>query len=90
VVNTGRGLALTVGGSAGIVAFFIGIFVIGRNTNKMRKLAYSMDADGGPPSKDDLGMMQSWQEKVAKGGAVTSLFMVLAVIGMTLSEHFAI
>ena len=90
VINTGRGLALTFGGAAGIVAFFIGIFVIGRTTNKIRTLADSMAASGGPPSKDNLGMMQTMQEKVASAGALTAVFMVLALIGMTLSEHFAI
>lgn len=90
VVNTGRGLALTFGGAAGIIAFFIGVFMIGRNTNKIRALADSMAASGGPPSKGDLGTMQALQEKVAKAGALTSVFMVLALIGMTLSEHFAI
>ena len=90
VVNTGRGLALTFGATAGIIAFFIGALVIGRNTNKIRALADSMAASGGPPSKDNLGMMQSLQEKVASAGALTAVFMVLALIGMTLSEHFAI
>ena len=90
VINTGRGLALTFGGAAGIIAFYIGIFVIGRNTNKMRDLADSFAAASGPPSDDDLGTMQALQEKVAGAGALTAVFMVLALIGMTLSEHFAI
>ncbi len=35
-------------------------------------------------------MMQALQEKVAKAGALVSVLMVLTLIGMSMSEWFAI
>ncbi len=51
VVNTGRGLALTFGATAGLTAFFVGAFVISRGTSQMRRLADSMAAGKGAPQR---------------------------------------
>ena len=90
VVNTGAGLALTVGGAAGIIALIIGGFVIGRSTSRMREVADAIAAAGGPPAPEQMQEMQALQERIGRAGAVASIFMVIALTGMTLSEWFGI
>jgi uncharacterized membrane protein len=90
VINTGAGLALTVGGAAGLIAFYFGAFVIGRGTNQMRDIADAIGKKGGPPSAGQLKEMNALQEKISGAGATVAILMVIAVAGMTLSEYFAI
>ena len=89
-LNTGAGLALTVGGLAGFIALLIGAFVIGRGTNRMREIAGEIAAGGGPPKPDQLAEMGGLQERLGRAGGITAIFMVIATISMTLSEYFAI
>lgn len=90
VVNTGRGLALTFGAIFGLISFALGAFVIGRGTSQIRAIADSIAASGGPPKQEDLENMQVLREKVAKTGSLVAVLMIFALIGMTLSEWFAI
>jgi putative copper export protein len=89
-LNTGAGLALTLGGTAGLFALLIGAFVIGRGTNRMREIAGEIASSGGPPKPDQLAEMGALQERLGKAGGITAILMVIALIGMTLSEYFAL
>ena len=89
-LNTGAGLALTVGGTAGIIALLIGFFVFAKGTNRMRAIADEIAASGGPPKPEQLAEMGTLQETLSRAGGITAVLMVIALIGMTLSEYFAI
>lgn len=88
-LKTGAGWALTVGGAAGIIALLIGVLVMGRGTNRMRSIADEIASGGGPPKPEQLAEMGTLQESVSTAGGITAVLMVIALIGMTLSEYFA-
>jgi uncharacterized membrane protein len=86
-LNTGAGLALTVGGAAGVLAFIEGL-QINRTQNALREA--SNVAEKTKPSESQNAEMQKLQQKLGKLTATTAILMVIALTGMTLSEYFAI
>ncbi len=89
-ISTGAGLALTFGGLFGLIAFLIGFLGMKANTDKMRALVDEIIAAGGPPQPEQLAAIQSFNEQIAKTGALQTLVILLSLFGMTLSEYFAI
>ena len=89
-LNTGAGLALTIGGASGIIALLIGFLILARAGSRMRAIADDIARSGGPPKPEQLAEMGILQERLASAGGLTAVFMVIALIGMTLSEYFAI
>ena len=89
-LNTGPGLALTVGGLAGIGAFIVGTVVQGGSARRMEAIGKAVAAAGGPPSPEQLAELEQLQEHNARGAAITSFLFVIAIAGMTLSEYFTL
>ena len=87
-LNTGTGLALTVGSLAGILALLIGS-QISRTTKAIGALGASMAASG-PPEPEQLAAMGQLQERMARLTSATAILMVVALAGMTLSEYFVL
>ncbi len=88
-LNSGAGLALTVGGLFGIGALSVGLGM-GRSINRMRAISAEIAKAGGPPKPEQLAELGKLQEKLTRAGATNTILMSLALIGMTLSEYFAI
>jgi uncharacterized membrane protein len=83
-----EGLALTIGGLAGLLTL-IPVFRLLRPANfKLMELGQQIASAGGPPSPALLAEMASWQEKRALGGRLTVLLMIIAVIGMATARPF--
>ena len=87
-LNTGPGLALTVGGLAGILAMVDGIR-LGRKQESMQALGEEIDASGKLPTPEQAASLATLQEQVAASGAISAILMVVALAGMTLSEYLA-
>ncbi len=87
-LNTGSGLALTVGGIAGIGALSIGT-AMGRGINQMRKISEEIAKAGGPPTPEQAAELGKLSEALARRGALNAILMSVALIGMILSEYFA-
>jgi UDP-N-acetylmuramyl pentapeptide phosphotransferase/UDP-N-acetylglucosamine-1-phosphate transferase len=85
-LNTGPGLALTVGGLAGILAFADGLR-LGSKQRAMESLAGEIG--GGKPSAEQAAKLGALQEAIARSGMTSTILMVIALAGMTLSEYFA-
>lgn len=85
-LNTGMGLALTLGGLLGFVAMAIGIRM-GRYTKQMQALGAEMAAGPKPEQLQQMGQLQA---KLGQLGATNAIVMSLSLLGMTLSEYFAI
>ena len=62
---------------------------MGKGTNRMREIAGEIAASGGPPKPDQIAEMGALQENLSRAGGITAILMVVALIGMTLSEYFA-
>ena len=87
-LNSGSGLALTVGGLAGIGALSVGLGMA-RTINRMRAVSAEIAKAGGPPKPEQLAELGKLQEKLTRAGAINTILMSLALVGMTLSEYFA-
>jgi uncharacterized membrane protein len=86
-LRSGYGLILTIGGLAGIVAWVIGFFVIRGIFNRMQSVSRAIAAAGGPPSPEQAGTMQSLVAQLGTAGQVGVVFMVVALLGMSIAQY---
>jgi hypothetical protein len=86
-LSYGYGLMLTLGAVAGFIALLTGYFMQNRTTNKMKILSLSIAASGGPPSSEQQVEMKSLSETVAKGSQITSIFLALSLLGMSIAQY---
>lgn len=87
-LNSGAGLALSVGGLFGIGALSVGLGM-GRSIKRMRAISAEIAKAGGAPKPEQLAELGKLQEKLTRAGATNTILMSVALIGMTLSEYFA-
>lgn len=86
-LSTGYGLMLTLGAIAGFFGFLTGYFMQNRTTGKMKALSNSIGASGGPPSPEQQAEMKSLSETVSRGSQITSVFLALALLGMSIAQY---
>jgi uncharacterized membrane protein len=86
-MTTPAGIALTIGGLAGIAAALHGGAVTGRLTDKVAKLGQELQASDGPPPAEKLAEMQELQEKLALHGRISALLLLIAVGGMSVTGY---
>ncbi|MGE5138202.1 MAG: hypothetical protein ACM3JD_01960 [Rudaea sp.] len=82
---SGSGLLLTVAGLAGIVAFVLGLVMIGPAANRLTALGGEIRSSGGPPSASQQAELRAIQERIARGGLYVAVLLVITVIGMALA-----
>ena len=80
------GLALTIGGSAGILAFLLGLTVQGPSAARMSALQKGIQAAGAPPTSDQMQELQRLQERIAIASRWGAVLMVIAVLGMVMAH----
>lgn len=85
-ITSGPGLALTIGGLAGLAAAVEGGAVLGPASQRLEALAQEIEAQGGPPSQEQQAQFQMLQEKVSKGGIRSVLLFVVALVGMSIAQ----
>lgn len=88
-LTTGYGLVLTLGAIAGLLALGAGYGMQYRVIQKMKALRAEIEAGGGPPSSEQMAKMQSLAQSAATGARVTTTFLVLALIGMSVAQYAA-
>lgn len=84
---TGRGLALTLGAWAGLIAFVVGILVSGRAGRRMGELGKALQASGKPPSADQQAEMGRLQRRMSAGGRWVAALLVIAILGMSSAQY---
>ena len=85
--SSGTGLALTIGGLAGISAFLHGLGVTGRASARMGTLAREIMAAGGPPSPAQMQEAQALGAKLSSAAVVTAVLLSVALIGMSVAQY---
>ncbi|MEW5988652.1 MAG: hypothetical protein AB1791_18650 [Chloroflexota bacterium] len=75
-------LGLNVGALVGVAAFLHGFFSIGRKSARLQALVGQMQATGGPPQPAQLAEARALGTQIERGGRVSAILMVTAVIGM--------
>jgi hypothetical protein len=56
----------------------------------MKAISTSIAASGGPPSPEQQAEMKSLSETVSRGGQITSVFLALALLGMSIAQYVVI
>jgi uncharacterized membrane protein len=87
-LSSGYGLMLTLGAITGFIGFLTGYFMQNRTTNKMKLLSNAIAASGGPPAPEQQAEMKSLSGTVTKGSQVTTVFLALALLGMSVAQYF--
>ena len=87
VLGSSTANAITFGALSGIISYLIGLLVLLRNNNRIAAIGKEVGASGAPPSPAQMAEMGELQASNAKAGMWVSIFLVLAIIGMTLSEQ---
>jgi uncharacterized membrane protein len=86
-LSTGYGLMLTLGAIAGFIGFLTGYFMQNRTTGKMKTISNSIVTSGGPPTPEQQAEMKSLSETVSRGSQITSVFLALALLGMSIAQY---
>lgn len=77
-------LPLTLGAIAGILAGVVGTAMQGRASGQLAALGQEIATQGSPPSPDQLAAMGGLQAIIKRGGRLSAVLTVLAVIGMVI------
>lgn len=86
-IRSGYGLMLTLGAVFGLLGLLSGYYYQFRNIQKMKALSAELQAGGGPPSPEQMERMKAYSENVSKGGMITTLFVTIALIGMSIAQY---
>ena len=81
------GLALGLGGVAGLIAWLGGNLLIPRTLGKLGAIAGEMKAAGGPPSEELMARMHATQQRLRLVGAVDIVLLALSVAAMASARY---
>ncbi len=87
-LSSGTGISLTIGAIFGTLGFLHGLFAVGRPNLRVTALARELSQMEGPPPQEKLGEIQQLQMKAARNSGITSLLVLIALIGMSITEAF--
>jgi uncharacterized membrane protein len=86
-MNTGYGLVLTIGATAGIIGWLIAIISIRGVINGMGAVGKEMAIQEGPPSPDQMANMQALSARLSKIGHIALVFMSLSLLAMSIARY---
>jgi uncharacterized membrane protein len=87
VLSSGSGLVLTTGAIAGTIAWLIAIIFVRRVMGRMEAIGGAIQAQGGPPTPEQVSQMQAAGGQLAKLGQWGVAFMVVALLGMSTAQY---
>jgi uncharacterized membrane protein len=82
------GIVLSIGSVAGIVAFGHGGATIGPAAAKMKTLAETISAQGGPPTEEQMKTLMDTSAFINLHSRIAFGLMVIAVAGMAAARYF--
>lgn len=86
-LGTARGLVLTIGAAAGLIAFAQSFAMQGRANLRMTILVDQLQATGGQPTPEQMAEMRALQETLRRGTRWSTVLMIIAVAGMAGSRY---
>ena len=69
-----------------MIAFIISFLVSYRAAKGVEAILIAVGAAGGTPSPEQAAEMQLLQDKLNSGARITAILLVIAIIGMSISE----
>ena len=86
-MTSGRGLALTIGGIAGFIAWVIAIILIRGIFGNMQAVGQAIQAQGGPPTEEQAAELQSLSLRLSRLGNWAVALLIIAVLGMSTAQY---
>lgn len=83
---TKAGIALTIGGLAGLLASLHGGAVLGRHGARLAEIGKAITSAGGPPKPEQVQELQTLQGKIQRGSVISVILMCIALAGMALAQ----
>jgi uncharacterized membrane protein len=87
IFSSGYGLVLTIGSIAGVIAWIFAVVVIRGIFNQMQTIGLEIQAQGSPPSPEQATQMQALVKRLGKVGQVVIVFLVIALLGMSIARY---
>ena len=86
-ITSGYGLSLTIGGISGVIAWIFALFVIRRVLGQMQAIGRAIQAQGGPPTPEQGSALQGLSAQMVKLGQWAVVFMIIALLGMSVGQY---
>ncbi|NQV16054.1 hypothetical protein HQ531_11400 [bacterium] len=84
---SGYGILLTSGVTAGLIAWFIALFLIRSILNQMQVIGREIQSNEGPPTPEQGLAMQTLGARLGLTGKVALAFMGIALLGMSIARY---
>lgn len=86
-VTSPTGLVLTIGSLAGTLGWVYGFFTHVPLNARLKALSKGIESAGGPPTPEQVAEIQQVAGKLGKAGNVSTLVLVVAVLGMAIARY---
>jgi len=84
---SGHSVILTSASIAGIIGWFIAVFIIRGIFNQIKVLGRQVQASGNPPSPEQAGQMQALLGRLGILGKITIVFLLVSLVGMSIARY---
>jgi len=84
---SGYGLTLTIGALAGIISWIMVVFLVRGIFSRMAAIGQMIQSQGGTPTPEQVGEMQSLAKRLGSLGNYNLVFMAIAVVGMSTARY---
>jgi len=88
-ITSGRGLTLTIGSLAGLIAWIMGMTNQQPTGKRMKALVAQIESSDGPPQPAQIEEMKSLAEKLSRDGILSTILISISLIGMSISQYIA-
>lgn len=86
-MRSSTGIAFSLGALFGIAGAIIGGVWLGRASAQLAAVVKEVGAKGGPPSPEQSARMQALQQRLAVGGVINSVVLVIAAAIMAVARY---
>jgi uncharacterized membrane protein len=86
-IRSGYGLVLTIGGASGLIAWLIAVVMIRGITNQMGAIGKAIQSQGGPPTPEQGAQLGALVARMGQLGQVALVFMLVALLGMSIAQY---
>ena len=86
-VGSPMGIGFTIGGIAAILAWAVGIRVIGPTVERLDEVGTAMATAGRPPTGEEVARFHSLEERLHRAGQLDFVLLVIAVLMMAISRY---
>jgi uncharacterized membrane protein len=86
-LHSGYGLVLTIGATAGVIAWVIAVVVIRAIFNQMQTIGKAIQIQGSLPTPEQVAQMQALVARLGRIGQFGLVFLVIALLGMSTAQY---